>query len=97
MFPARRLNDSENDILWNQQWILAFTFEARKKGKKTHSPKSSPGLVILELMTLDSRQPVLWLRAGALCRTWEAMEETTCTGHKILGPTRHCSPKRLSP
>jgi hypothetical protein len=33
VFPARRLDDSGNDMLWNQQWILAFTSEARKKGK----------------------------------------------------------------
>jgi hypothetical protein len=35
VFPARRLDDSGNDMLWNQQWILAFTFEARKKGKNS--------------------------------------------------------------
>jgi hypothetical protein len=39
VFPARRLDDSGNDILWNQQWILewilAFTSEARKKGKNS--------------------------------------------------------------
>jgi hypothetical protein len=53
-------------MLWSQQRILAFTFEPRKKGKKTHSPNTSPGLVIIELMTLYGCRPVLWLRAGKL-------------------------------
>jgi hypothetical protein len=37
VFPARRLYDYGNDMLWNQLWILAFTSEARKKGKNSLS------------------------------------------------------------
>jgi hypothetical protein len=30
-FLARHYNESENDIVWNQRWILAFAVEVRKK------------------------------------------------------------------
>jgi hypothetical protein len=32
-FSARHSNESENDIVWNQRWILAFAVEVRKKGE----------------------------------------------------------------
>jgi hypothetical protein len=35
---SRQYNDSENDMVLYQQWILAFAFEVRKKGEILNSP-----------------------------------------------------------
>jgi hypothetical protein len=41
-------------MLWSQQWILAFTIEVRKKGKKSSTlPNLRHELVILEQVALD--------------------------------------------
>jgi len=36
-FSARQYNESDNDIVRNQHWILSFVVDVRKKGKNPDS------------------------------------------------------------